>query len=267
MTNAIASSYGPQKLSTCPRPNEGLLSIPRGKKFVGQASLARIDFHEASDDIRSYFTLRQMLKDRKGAAPHLTNVGRGTFVLISALWEAYCEAVAVEAAALLVTHTQEAEQLPVHMRRSIASELREAKHELSIWEIAGEGWKSYALSRIATLARTTVFNTPKPTNVADLFKRSLGIENLPAHWTPPESLPDSDPQALLKHFVEIRGAIAHGASPRREVTKAEISDFYQTVSSLVADTDSVIRAHLLNLIGRDPWPSEVMKADLREAQA
>lgn len=241
------------------------MSIPRGKKYVGEASLARIGFHEASVDVRSYFTVRQMLKDRAGAAPHLANVGRGTFVLISALWEAYCEAIAVEAAELLVTHARDASQLPVDMRRSIALELRQSKHELGVWEIAGDGWRDYALTRIATLARTTVFNTPKPANVADLFKRALGIEDLPSHWAPPDSLPDSDPRHLLTRFVEIRGAIAHGESPRREVAKAEISNFYQTVSSLVAKTDDVIRDYLSGLIGADPWQLQAPSASPEEA--
>jgi hypothetical protein len=183
-----------------------------------------------------------MLKGRKEALKHLTNVGRGTFVLISALWESDCEALALEAAKLLVSNAATWEDLPPSLSRRIAKDLRNEKHELSPWKLAGDGWKTLTLDRVAVLARESVFNTPKPAQVDDLFLKSIGLMNLSEHWISPEPEPDSSLSLSesLKDFVTLRGAIAHGATPRVEISKQAVSAFYQIVSRIVEKTDEAV---------------------------
>lgn len=198
-----------------------------------------------------------MLKDRKAASAHLSNVGRGTFVLISALWEAYCEALALEAATLLVQNSRSTDDLPVELKKQIARDLRDDKNHLSAWKLAGDGWKELAQERVSGIAAGTIFNTPKPANVDTLFQRSIGLVELSSFWVAPDSLRDENPCDLLKMFVQIRGAVAHGEHPRREVTKAEISGFYQTVSALVERTDDVVAAFINERTGLQLWTNRI----------
>lgn len=210
-------------------------------------------FQDASDDLRSFYALGQMLKGRKAALKHLTNVGRGTFVLTSALWESYCEALALEAAQLLVSTARTWEDLPIALSRRIAKDLRDEKHELSPWKLAGDGWKALTMERVAVLARETVFNTPKPAQVDELFLKSIGLVNVSEHWKSP--LKDSDETLLesLKYFVTLRGAIAHGDTPRVEISKRMVSDFYQTVSHIVEITDAAVGNYLEDNGVARPW--------------
>ncbi len=229
------------------------MTVPRGKTSSGHASKARIAFQDASDDVRSFYALGQMLKGRKAALKHLANVGRGTFVLISALWEAYCEELALEAAQLLVSKAQSWEDLPLALTRRIANDLRSEKHELSPWKLAGDGWKTLTTERVAVLARETVFNTPKPSHVDALFLKSIGLSNVSQQWVTPLSGSGETSVEPLNRFVTIRGAIAHGATPRVVVSKRMISDFYQTVAHIVEQTDAAVGIYLEDNGVDKPW--------------
>jgi hypothetical protein len=231
------------------------MTVPKGRfaAAAGGASLARIAFQDASDDIRSYFALAQMLKDRKGGQKHLSNVGRGTIILVSALWETYCEAVALEASMKLLSGAGSPDDLPVALLRRIASEVRDDKHELSPWTLAGDGWKSVAADRIPQIIRNTTFNTPKPDQMDQLFERAIGIRDLSRAWTPIVVSNPADVRATLKEFVELRGAIAHGERPEIVSVKGRISDFYQLVSHLTVQTDVLLADFLESHTGVRPW--------------
>lgn len=227
------------------------MSIPKGKRYLGVASQARIKFQDASDDVRSFYTLRQMLKGRKAAVPHLHNVAKGVYVLIAALWEAYIEDLAIESATLLVENACNWEQLPLTLQKGIAKEVREDKHDLSPWKLAGEGWRAHCLSRVPALVDTGKFNTPKPSQIDELFFLAIGLRDLTTTWT--GEIDGVSSRDRLKTFMEIRGSIAHGGAPPVEVSPRMISDFYQAVMSLVEETDEAIRAFVTNATGVAPW--------------
>jgi hypothetical protein len=235
------------------------MSVPRGKSLPGSASDARMAFQDASDDLRSFYALGQMLKGRKAALKHLTNVGRGTFVLISALWESYCEALELEAATLLVSNATSWEDLPPALSRRIAVDLRNEKHELSPWKLAGDGWKTLTLDRVAILARETVFNSPKPAQVDDLFLKSIGLVHLSGQWTDLSQGSEISLADSLKEFVALRGAIAHGATPRAEISKPAVSAFYQTVYRIVVKTDEAVGLYLEENGVDNPWERHVIE--------
>jgi hypothetical protein len=229
------------------------VTIPRSKKFLGVASQARIQFQDASADLRSFHALRQMLKDRSRANRHINKVAKGVHVLIAAIWEAYCEDLALEAATLLVKNAADWEKLPRHLTRRIAKELREDKHELAPWKLAGDGWRSHVLENLTS---APLFNVPKSEKIDDLFLRAIGLPAVSANWTSPEE--GVDLRARLHYHVNIRGAIAHGAAPTTEVTPAVVSEFYQTVMQLVELTDESVRVFIESTIGFTPWEREGM---------
>lgn len=238
------------------------MSIPKGKRYLGIASQARIKFQDASDDVRSFNTLKQMLKDRKAATPHLHNVAKGVYVLIAALWEAYCEDLALESARLIVENASTWDQLPPALKKRIAKDLREDKHDLSPWKLAGEGWRTHCLDRLPGVVNAALFNTPKPAQIDELFLHAIGLQSLTTTWT--EDADGADPRDRLKKFIEVRGSIAHGGAPPVSVTPKMISDFYQTVMRLVEDTDETVRVFITDTIGIAPW--EAPPGDTVEVQ-
>lgn len=227
------------------------MSIPRGKRYLGVASQARIKFQDSSDDVRSFNTLRQMLKGRKAANKHLNRVAKGVYVLVAAQWEAYCEDLAVEAATLIVERSPSWEHLPTGMSQKIARELKDNKHHLSPWQLAGNGWRTYCLARLPAVTGAAQINTPKPAQIDALFHSAIGLRGLSSAWT--VTADGADPRDRLREFIELRGSIAHGGTPPVQVTAKLISDFYQAVMRLVEETDEAVRAFIESTVGFTPW--------------
>lgn len=227
------------------------MSLPKGKQYIGIASQARIKFQDSSADIRSFHALRQMLKGRDAASPHLNNVAKGVYVLISAIWEAYCEDLALESATVLVQSATRWEQLPLALKKRIAKDLREEKHDLSPWKLAGDGWRSYIIERLPSITSATLFNTPKPAQIDELFFHAIGLPNISNTWT--GEMDDVNPRDRLKNHIEIRGSIAHGGNPPVQVSSRMISDFYQSVMRLVDETDEAVRVFITDSTGVSPW--------------
>ncbi|WP_346960763.1 HEPN domain-containing protein [uncultured Arthrobacter sp.] len=236
------------------------MSIPKGKLYRGIASQARVTFQDSSDDVRSFNTLRQMLKGNRSATPHIHKVAKGVYVLIAALWEAYCEDLALEAATTITENAASWEQLPLALKKRIAKDIRDDKNDLGPWKLAGDAWRIHCLERLPGIARATLFNSPKPTQIDELFLQAIGLPNLSASWT---AGPDGvDPRERLLECMGVRGAIAHGDTPATLITPKMISDFYQTVMRLVEETDEAVRGFIATTIGSSPWdaPPPVVEA-------
>ncbi|HEX5511724.1 MAG TPA: HEPN domain-containing protein [Actinomycetales bacterium] len=228
------------------------MSVPRGRRFAGSASQARIRFYDASDDVRSYYTVAQALKDRRGLTRHVSAVGRGTYVLVAALWEGFCEDFAHEAAKALVSNVSGWSDLPPALARRISLEVKDDKHELSAWTLSGDGWRVVALDRVDRIARSTIFNTPKTHQVDQLFKEALGIECVSQSWVSAFAQGES-PSVVLDRAMTLRGAIAHGEERERPITKKDVSLFYQLIADLVDSTELHVSKHLERSAGLSLW--------------
>jgi len=189
-----------------------------------------------------------------GREHHVQALGRGTYVLISALWEAFCEDLAHEAVRIVVAGARDWTGLPAPLARRIAKDLKADVHELSPWKLTGDGWRSHALERVDGLARTTIFNTPKTAQVNSFFAGAVGIGRISDSWMSTFA-GDEHPGAALDRAIATRGAIAHGERPRKTLTKKEISLFYQLVSDLVDSTELATAEHIQRVVGTRPWVS------------
>lgn len=230
------------------------MSVPRGKLFAGQASAARITFYDSSDDVRSYYAIRQTLAGMARLDHHIQAVGRGTYVLVSALWEAFCEDLAHEAVRILVAGADDWTGLSAPLARRIAKEVKGDAHELSPWLLAGDGWRNHTLERVDRFARSTIFNTPKTSQVNQFFADTVGIVRISDSWVTTFA-GDDLPGVALDQAITTRGAIAHGERRRKALTKKEISLFYQLVSDLVDCTELAVAEHIQSVVGTRPWVS------------
>ncbi|PWB98220.1 hypothetical protein DF220_10560 [Salinibacterium hongtaonis] len=117
------------------------------------------------------------------------------------------------------------------------------------------------LERVAEIARATIFNTPKPSQVDELFERAIGIPALSSGWTTPPEMGDALIQNVLLECIQLRGLIAHGASPRPVISKSKVSEFIQTIQSLVEQTDNAVGAFLHERTGSNPWNNKPATVD------
>ncbi|MBK9773701.1 MAG: hypothetical protein IPP57_23280 [Candidatus Obscuribacter sp.] len=86
-------------------------------------------------------------------------LNKASVVMICAAWEAFCEDLITEAVGLLTTHCVDYNHLPLLLKKSVARAVKEDKHDLSPWDLAGIGWtrKVKALATAAIEAKTGNF--------------------------------------------------------------------------------------------------------------
>ncbi|MEV0408992.1 HEPN domain-containing protein [Actinoallomurus sp. NPDC050550] len=134
---------------------------------------------------------------------------KAAIVLLTAFWEAFCEDLAAEGLQHLVAHGT-ASSLPTELRKLVAKELREAKHDLAIWDLADEGWRMVLTRRLKRLQddRNRKLNSPKSYNINELFENTVGIKEISNAWYWSKM---SAVRAVekLDDYIETRGAIAH----------------------------------------------------------
>jgi hypothetical protein len=128
------------------------------------ASRARMSFDKNCEDVERLLAIHG---DLTGSGPgrryRVEVLNKSAVVLITAFWEAYCEDIAAEGLRFIVEKSTEASKLPKELQKLVACELKEAKHELAIWDLAGDGWRIVLRNRLTRLAeeRSRRLNTPK----------------------------------------------------------------------------------------------------------
>jgi RiboL-PSP-HEPN len=111
-------------------------------------------------------------------------LNKSAIVMTCAVWEAYCEDLAAEALEHLVSRVDATDDLPKELRTQVAAELRDDEHQLSVWRLAGDGWRQYVRERLERLTdqRNRALNSPKAGNIDRLFLQAVGIKEVSAAW-------------------------------------------------------------------------------------
>jgi hypothetical protein len=183
-------------------------------------------------------------------AVSLEVLNKSAIVLISAIWEAYCEDIVSESLKHLVEHSTNSSTVSNEMKKTIAKELKQDKNELAIWQIADNGWKAI-LVRMAKM-RALHFNTPKSENIKDFFREVLGIDDILETWSW-EKMSPSEAAKTLDKFITMRGDIAHRGIRQQSVTKSEVQNFLEHIRRLVHKTDAEVNGHLKEATGQSLW--------------
>lgn len=216
------------------------------------ASKAWRAFNESADDIRRLLEIHSTLGGPgQGRRYKLEVLNKSSIVLITAIWEAYCEDIAAEALDLLVANVSSAAELPLDLRKRIATELKRADHELAVWDLADEGWKDIARSRLAALTaeRNRKLNTPKAASIDDLFETAIGLKSISSSWHWHRMTADRA-KAKLDKYIELRGAIAHRGKSATSCKKVEAEDFFDLATRLANRTGGKVRAFLKEVTGK-----------------
>ncbi len=218
-------------------------------------SKARIAFDENAEDVARLLEIHAEIGgDDKGRRFGLEVLNKSAIVLITAIWEAYCEDIAAEALEHLVTNVASGSALPKELKKRMARDINAENNDLAMWDLADDGWRAKARTRIATLTaeRNRKLNTPKTDQINDLFEAAIGLPNVSASWRW-KKMSAAQAKTKLDNYVTLRGAVAHRGAAASSIKKAQVSDYFQHVKSLVGKTGGKVNAYLKSATNKSLW--------------
>ncbi len=218
-------------------------------------SKARLAFDKNAADISRLLEIHTDLGgDAQGRRYRLEVLNKSAIVLVTAIWEAYCEDLAAEALRHVVDHAPNSDALPVDLKKKIAKELKADLNELAIWKLADRAWRRVLTKRLDDLAqeRNKKLNTPRAENIIELFATALGLTDVSNGWRW-KKMSVQQAKSKLDKYVSLRGAIAHRGQAAASCTKAQVKDYFAHVKRLVAKTGGRINAHVRSITGDGLW--------------
>jgi hypothetical protein len=218
-------------------------------------SKARIKFESNADDVRRLLEIHKDLGgDKKGRRVRLEVLNKSAIVLITAIWEAYCEDLATEALQHIVDHAPDSTVLPPKLKKQIAKELKDDRHELAIWTLADHGWQTVLTERLTDLTQKRNFwwNSPNAKSVIELFSDALGIPNVCERWRW-KKMSVNQAKTKLDAYVTLRGAIAHRGQAATGCTRKKVTDYFAHVTRLAAQTGGMVDRHVRSITGLGLW--------------
>jgi hypothetical protein len=218
-------------------------------------SKARAAFDKNALDVERLLEIHSDVGgDAKGRRFGLEVLNKSAIVLLTAIWEAYCEDVAAEALEHLVAHVASGSALPKELKKRIVVDIRADHNELAMWDLADGGWKLRARARLAsvTTERNRRLNTPKSEQIDELFASAVGLAGVSDawHW---KKMSATRARDKLNKYVTLRGAIAHRGAAAAAVKKAQVQDYFKHVKRLVAKTGGRVNSHVRDATGKALW--------------
>lgn len=218
-------------------------------------SKSRTAFTDNAKDVERLLEIHSDVGgDAKGRRFGLEVLNKSAIILVTAVWEAYCEDVASEALEHLVTHVPSGAALPVELKKKIAAETKADKNDLAMWDLADGGWKQKVKARLVALTadRNRKLNTPKTEQINELFASSIGLSRVSDSWRW-KKMPVSTATAKLDRYVALRGSIAHRGAADAAVKKSQVLDYFEHVKKLVAKTGGSVNSHVRAATGKPLW--------------
>lgn len=194
------------------------------------------------EDVAGLLALHQEKGGTERGRRHgLEVLNKSAIVLITAFWEAFCEDLAAEALQRLVDGLEDPSDLPEELKKIIARELKSEQHNLSIWKIAGNGWRTHLTSRLDDLAQKRNWDLMNPRSgpIRGLFNDTIGLPDVTASWRwAGTSAPAA--QTRLDDYITLRGDVAHRGSAEQSVTLKVVRGYDAFISRLVDRTDKYV---------------------------
>lgn len=211
-------------------------------------------FNANADDIRRLLEIHLSLGGEGPGRRHRLGVlNKSAIVLITAIWEAYCEDLASEALAHIVANVGVGADLPKDLKKRVAVELKGEKNELAVWNLADDGWKTIVKGRLMELTRerNRKLNTPKAAAIDELFATAIGVGSVSTawHW---HGMATHGAKTKLDRFVAMRGEIAHRGQAT-SVTKSQVEDYFNHVRKLVSKTGGRVNRFVRQHTGKGLW--------------
>ena len=181
-------------------------------------------------------------------------LNKSAVVLACANWESFIEDVAKQAMNHVIDNADNWKRLPKLVTQEIAKRLKNDKHELSVWNLAGLGWKKVVRDYRDQVIREELrpFNTPRTSNIDKLFEKLLGIADIRKSWCW-QKMSRRKASEYLDEFVRRRGTIAHKGSLDQSVTKAYVEQRVLFLLRLAVKTSNSLWEEVLLMVDSAPW--------------
>jgi hypothetical protein len=224
-------------------------------------SKARADFDNNAQDVERLLKIHADVGgDAQGRRFGLEVLNKSAIVLITAIWEAFCEDIAAEALEHLITNVPTGSQLPKELKKKIVAGINSDPNELAMWELADTGWRVRVRASLASLSieRNRRLNTPKSDQIDELFASAIGLLVISNSWRW-KKMSVNSAREKLDRYVTLRGAIAHRGAAASGVQKAQVTDYFEHVKGLVDKT-----ANQVSSLCRNCYRQAVVVSHVRE---
>lgn len=214
-------------------------------------SRARESFEANRKDVERLLEIHgDLAGDTPGRKHGVEVLNKSGVVLTCAIWEAYCEDLAAEAVEHLVKHAADPSALPKDLQKRIAAEMKSAKNQLAMWNLAGDGWRKVLGTRLKAFQeqRNRKLNTPKAANIEALFAEAVGLPKVSGAWSW-KGMSAKSARKKLDDYVTLRGAVAHRARAAGSVKKADVEGFLNHAERLVEKTDDHVSGEIAAACG------------------
>lgn len=224
------------------------------------ARIPTLRFKENLDEVEKLLGIHVSLTGNRPGRRHqaVDVLNKSAILFLCASFEAFIEDLAKSSYDHIVAHAPSPDHLPLALRKKISLELKESKHDLSVWSMAGEGWKNVANDYKTRMLKKHVdaFNTPKPAKIHELFKELMGYEELDQcfQW---RGMKMDKGKAKLTKLVTIRGALAHGERPAPVVHKGHVKNYQWFLAPLSVRMSNDLRRFCKAITGKEPWAEAV----------
>lgn len=191
---------------------------------------------------------------KSGRRYGLDVLNQSSVIFLSSAWESFIEDVVTQSIDHIIDKAPNHNILPNKLLKMAAESLKADPHDLRIWDIAGDGWKSVIKAYRNDLIHKEIstFNTPKPDNINTLIKKILDIEKITDKWNW-RGMTNQNAYQKLKDFIETRGAIAHRGNLNVSITKAYVTDHRKFITRIAVRTSNILRDRTNHLVGSFPW--------------
>jgi len=213
-----------------------------------------------AENLEDVEKLLELHEQEGGTAPGrrrgLEVLNKTAIVLITSYWESYCEDIAGEALQHIVLKAPSSDSLPKEIKKIVAKELKANSNEIAVWDLSDGKWRDLLKRRLDDLkeVRNRRLNTPKSSNIDELFETAVGLPNISSKWVWSKKLTAEKARKKLDGYVELRGAIAHRGKAHASVTKAQVTDYMEFVKKAAEKTDCAINAHVESIAGSRLYP-------------
>ncbi len=203
-------------------------------------------------DIRDLFEIADLLpgasKGERGRRSENQKVlHKSAIVLLTASWETYVENLLIESVDFLSSKAHTPDVLPIDLRKSIS---KYDKNELFHWQFSGDNWRIITSTYIRHSLRN--FNTPKSSNIIEVFSSHLGIIDISKSWSRRNKAQEQAVETLDEWLNE-RHKIVHGDLSDPRYLKRDVISYQEFLEKTVSLTDEAVKKHLKKLVGIDPW--------------
>ena len=189
--------------------------------------------------VEELLSIQSLMHPQPGSFIDHNDFLRPVPLLLASAWEVYTVRSAQEAAIFIGHFTEDPESLPNALKLRISKGLKEDKHELSVWKLAGEGWKKHIADRASVESRR--LRSGKPDHVDEHIEYAIGLAKVSHHWRSPRSSKVDAKKQLLK-FIQRRDKIIHQGDIH--LSREECWSFYALVEEVAIRTAHAIDKHI-----------------------